>query len=358
MLDVSALNYTIDSLYQKKREHEQNFSNTLYQRTSITTLKTNISPKKDSLYKGEIIELFNDRTKIQLLSLASNTVTSTKQIISSNKSSFTLSTKWLSKHVISLHEKYVLGIACIILFFVGAPLGALIRKGGIGLPLVIAILLFLTYHFIGIFSKNSSQDGSFNPILATWLSTAIMLPLSVFLTTRATKDRGLFEFDHIIEPIKKLFNIRSKKKQKNRSALELKLDEAILSDLDIIEDDAVTISNTAAFESKHQDYKFYAKMALVFYYIAIPLLVLHFVFKNNKFPEFASSSLQLCMISALIFIIYYVKSTFDLHKIYTYIEDKKVSKSPFLIFLGILFYPLAFYLRRNKIAEDFSLDLK
>src|SRR5690606_1896017 len=77
------------------------------------------------------------------------------------------------------------------------------RKGGIGLPMVVAILLFLTYHFIGIFAKNSAKDGSFNPILASWFSTLIMLPLSVYLTRRATADRGLFEFSNISEPIKK-----------------------------------------------------------------------------------------------------------------------------------------------------------
>jgi len=218
MLNISALKYTIDSLYEKEEKQLKIFSNTLYRRTSMSYLNQNITAQKDSISEPteNIIDLFEDRTKLQLLGLAANTVNSTRQIIKTNKNSFSISTTWLSKHVISLHEKYVLGLACIILFFVGAPLGALIRKGGIGLPLVIAILLFLTYHFIGIFSKNSSQDGSFSPVIATWLSTAIMLPLGVYLTSRATKDRGLFEFDHIIQPIKtflqKHFKNRIRKK--------------------------------------------------------------------------------------------------------------------------------------------------
>ena len=101
-------------------------------------------------------------------------------------------------------------MACIILFFVGAPLGALIRKGGIGLPLVIAILIFLTYHFIGIFAKNSSNDNSIDPVLATWVSSIILLPFSIYLTSRATKDRGLFNMDGVLVPLKRLFNIKSK----------------------------------------------------------------------------------------------------------------------------------------------------
>ena len=94
-----------------------------------------------------------------------------------------------------MHEKYVLAIACIILFFVGAPLGAIIRKGGMGLPMVVAVLLFLTYHFIGIFAKNSAEDGTLHPFIASWLSTIIMLPLSIWLTYRATTDQGIFDID-------------------------------------------------------------------------------------------------------------------------------------------------------------------
>ena len=91
---------------------------------------------------------------------------------------------------------------CIVLFFVGAPLGALIKKGGVGLPMVIAILIFLTYHFISIFAKNSCEDNSLDPVFATWLAGIIMLPFSIYLTSRATKDRALMDLDAILIPLK------------------------------------------------------------------------------------------------------------------------------------------------------------
>ena len=122
----------------------------------------------------------------------------------------------MNRHIISFHEKFALGFACIILFFVGAPLGALIRKGGIGLPMIIAILLFLTYHFIGIFATNSAKSGNLNPVLASWFSTLIMLPLGIYLTKRATADRGLFGFGNILEPIRSMF------KSKNQSGVDYK----------------------------------------------------------------------------------------------------------------------------------------
>ena len=91
------------------------------------------------------------------------------------------------------------------LFFVGAPLGAIIRKGGLGLPLVVSILLFLGYHFFGIFAQNSAESGGLSPFLGAWIATLIMLPLGIYLTYRATTDQGFINTDVITDPIKKLF---------------------------------------------------------------------------------------------------------------------------------------------------------
>jgi len=148
---------------------------------------------------------------LQIVKLALNNAKGTLQTVDAKKVEFKNKTKRLNKTEIALHEKYALGIACIILFFVGAPLGAIIRKGGMGLPMVVAILLFLTYHFIGIFAKNSAEDGTMHPFIATWLSTAIMLPLSVWLTYRATTDQGIFDFDSFMQRIGRLFGIKRKK---------------------------------------------------------------------------------------------------------------------------------------------------
>src|SRR5690606_42017119 len=64
-------------------------------------------------------------------------------------------------------------------------------------------ILFLTYHFIGIFAKNSAEEGTISPVLAAWMSTLIMLPLGIFFTYRATTDQGLLTFSNIIEPFKR-----------------------------------------------------------------------------------------------------------------------------------------------------------
>ncbi len=130
-----------------------------------------------------------------------------------------LSYKRYNMHILSLHKKFALAFSCIILFFVGAPLGAIIRKGGLGLPMVIAIVLFLAYYFFGVFSGNYAKEGNIHPILGAWLPTLIMLPLGVWLTRRATADRGLMTFGHLVDFWKEKFSgLRKKKKasQTNR----------------------------------------------------------------------------------------------------------------------------------------------
>ena len=165
----------------------------------------NIPIDTTRVLKEDLIENFEFSEQIQILDFAKNTVKNNITSISSRKSNNGIKVKTLSKYEIALHEKFVLAFGCIILFFVGAPLGAIIRKGGLGLPIVIGVVLFLTYHFIGIFAKNSAEDGSVAAWLASWLSTLILFPLGVYLTYRATTDQGLFDLDGFLDPVKKLF---------------------------------------------------------------------------------------------------------------------------------------------------------
>lgn len=298
MLSVSELDYYTDSLITKRTNNYKNFGKTLYGRTNITNLNLTLNPKKDTIYSGNIIDLFDTKKQVQLLDYSINAISSTKQIITSKEANMKGSTILLNKHIISLHEKFALAIACIILFFVGAPLGALIRKGGLGLPMVIAIILFLSYHFIGIFAKNSAKDGSFNPALATWFSTLIMLPLSIFLTRRATADRGIFEFDHITIPIKNWYN----KRFGNNTIIET------TKNLKSIEQKTIAKELSLEDESLLKEKNTLLKITLTSVLLAIVLFILHFVFANNKAPLMANVVMQLSPILLIVGIFFYFKS--------------------------------------------------
>ena len=387
MLDVGGLVYTIDSLQQKKSTEYKVLAETLYSRTSVNSLNSNLTIELDSIYKGNtILEIFDDKSKLQIVNLALNTINSTTQIISTKEEFMLISDKHLNKHLIALHEKYVLGFACFILFFVGAPLGALIRKGGIGLPLVVAILLFLTYHFIGIFAKNSSEDGTLNPILATWLSTLIMLPLGIYLTTRATNDKGLFDFDSYLNPIKKFLNLRPKNsvtvdgqliqysflndynndklinilKDHGDHNFDISVKPFALNQLlkrnqsvQDLQKQGVEIDQSYIVSQKEaHDAIDYSNFAFIFYTVGVILLILHFVFKNNTFPQVASSAIDLSIISFLVYTLYYVVTWIYTNRFYKNIGLDVKLINPYLMLLALPFYGVSHFLVKNKIKED------
>ena len=206
MYKMSELFVEIDSLSASYTKDIKVFSENMYYRSGVSKFhdeKKRVSIPTDTL--KTIIHIFPLHKQPDIVGMALNNVKGTLQSVSAKKTEFTIKTKRLNKFEMALHDKYVLAVACIILFFVGAPLGAIIRKGGMGLPMVVAIVLFLTYHFIGIFAKNSAEDGTMHPFIATWVSTVIMLPLSIWLTHRATTDQGVMDIDAFMQRIANLF---------------------------------------------------------------------------------------------------------------------------------------------------------
>ena len=125
--------------------------------------------------------------------------------LNAKKGQFFAYQKLINLHKITLQEKYTLLFVSILLFLIGASLGAIIRKGGLGLPLVLSVIIFLTYHYIGLFSKNAAEDSSISPLIATWLSTIVLAPFSYILTKRASSDKGFISIYNIYSPILNLF---------------------------------------------------------------------------------------------------------------------------------------------------------
>ena len=146
------------------------------------------------------------RNSDQIFSRSSSSVKGILRQVERQKKRFQRRIKILNKAEMQLHDKYALSFACVVLFFVGAPLGALIRKGGIGLPLIIAMLLFLIYHFLNLFAKNSAETDNIPPFVGSWISTMIFLPLSIFMTYRATTDQGFGSIEFLARPIRKLLS--------------------------------------------------------------------------------------------------------------------------------------------------------
>lgn len=114
---------------------------------------------------------------------------------------------YVRRHLIELHRKFTLSFACLIFFFIGAPLGAIIRKGGLGMPAVISVMMFVVYYIIDNTGYKMAREGLWEVYQGMWLSSAVLLPIGIFLTYKAAVDATLFSSDQY----KKLFeNIKTK----------------------------------------------------------------------------------------------------------------------------------------------------
>ena len=140
-----------------------------------------------------------------ILTMADEEVDMYLRQLSNKKKTFFLQEKLINLHKLSINERYSLIFACIFLFLIGASLGAIIRKGGLGLPLVLSIVIFLTYHYIGVFGKNAAEDSSISPFIGSWISTFIVAPFAIYLTKIVSADRGISFtlYDKVIQVINK-----------------------------------------------------------------------------------------------------------------------------------------------------------
>lgn len=119
--------------------------------------------------------------------------------------------KSVRRHEIELIKKFTLSIACLIFFFIGAPLGAIIRKGGIGTPLVISVLLFLVYYIIDNMGYKMARDGRWPVIFGMWISTMVLTPLGIFATYKAMNDSALFDKSAYKMVIRRMLGLKVKR---------------------------------------------------------------------------------------------------------------------------------------------------
>jgi len=118
-----------------------------------------------------------------------------KEFIQYNKLLLEDSVKYVMRHKVERHRKFTLSFACLIFFFIGAPLGAIIKKGGLGTPLVISVIMFIIYYIIDNTGYKMARESLWPAYQGMWLSSAVLLPLGIFITYKAAKDATLFNAD-------------------------------------------------------------------------------------------------------------------------------------------------------------------
>ncbi len=182
--------------------------------TKIIITKPDDSPISEVPYNTDSIFYKQDnKIKESAINQALTFARAAKNNITNSKIQLNRKAELIRRHQIEWHRKFALSFACLVFFFIGAPFGAIIRKGGFGTPVVISVLFFILYYIISISGEKFAREAVMPPYIGMWLSSFILMPLGIFLTYKATTDSVILNTDTYLLFFKKLFKRFLKKSE-------------------------------------------------------------------------------------------------------------------------------------------------
>lgn len=216
MLNMSELKYTIDSLQTTFNKDVTAYSDNLDKSAESLAMVYNapvsssvIVPKKTKL-TGDLIDLFPTDKKTLVIDVAKNNINNTIFTLDGYKTDLEFKQNNINDHWIGYYDKILIAYSCLLMFFIGAPLGAIIRKGGLGLPIIFAVVIFIIYNFANTFGKKLAGQDAIPPFIGTAAGALLLTPFAIMFTYRATKDMGLtIDLDWLVLPIKKFLTKRN-----------------------------------------------------------------------------------------------------------------------------------------------------
>ncbi|MEA3463201.1 MAG: LptF/LptG family permease, partial [Bacteroidota bacterium] len=184
---LSDFHYTIDKTLVDKPK------NLLIKRSRIVSdsVKAARSPEDVVIQQLHVDSMFARLNKLEQRRALTQAITfarSNKSITKSNTGTNEWKISKLRRYQIEIQRKYTLSLLCLIFFFIGAPLGAIIRKGGLGMPVIVSVLLFLIYYVISMTGEKFVREDILPPFVGMWISTFILIPISILLTYKAAND--------------------------------------------------------------------------------------------------------------------------------------------------------------------------
>ena len=214
MQNIKQLKFSVDSLEIKLAQQYNNFSESFYKRTGLYSFQTSYKgsgniDKIDINNHKTILDDFEERYRKPILKSIQRNIENQRVTLSTQKTNFFVRNKLINLHKLSYYEKFAIALSPLILFILGSSLGAIIRKGGFGYPVVFALMIFLIYHFIGTFSKNAAEDGTISATFGSIISTLIILPLSIYLFKKASMDKEIFSIEYFSSKFLNFFKIKN-----------------------------------------------------------------------------------------------------------------------------------------------------
>ncbi|UCG26927.1 MAG: LptF/LptG family permease [Bacteroidales bacterium] len=214
MMNIDQLSFIRDSMIDILHERKEIFTSTMLQsHYYIYSRRMPSERKKIKISDPSSIPKFEPYAALSQLSFmeqlgavdqALSYAKSSQRFITSSGSNLIHHTKRIRRYQIEWHRKFTLSFACFIFFFIGAPLGAIIRKGGLGMPVVVSVVFFVIYYVITLTGEKFVREDVLSPFTGMWISSIILLPLGIFLTYKATVDSAILNIDTYYNFLKKL----------------------------------------------------------------------------------------------------------------------------------------------------------
>jgi len=220
MLNIDQLKFATDSLSEDYHEHVKNFVlNTryisqlnvrLYARVTHndTLLRDQMADTVKYLDAKKMLNSFNTWNSEEVIQSAINSARNNFQEINNIENNLYGRKKRINQHYMEYHRKFTLSIAVLIFFFIGAPLGAIIRKGGLGMPVVVSVLLFISYYIFSMTGEKSAREDVWNMFAGMWFSSFLFLPAGIWLTYKAVTDSAIMSAETYVNFFKKIFPAR------------------------------------------------------------------------------------------------------------------------------------------------------
>ncbi len=204
MLSLKQLEFYTDSLQNPYHEFINNRAERLY--LSLRAGDLTRDTVTGSPLEPEILDNFDEKTRKAVVDNAYITAQGNVDNVANFKETLKDRQKVINGYNTEFHKRIAFSVACLVLFFVGTPLGSIIRKGGFGLPMIIAIIIFVIYFFISTLGKNMAESNTVSPFVGGWMATFVLLPFGILLMIRATNDKGIFNIDAFLQPLTNLLN--------------------------------------------------------------------------------------------------------------------------------------------------------
>lgn len=222
MYSMRQLDKTIDSLEKENKMLKQQIGKDIIRQFQFAAFLDTVwekKPAKDSIGTKKIKsfnDLLPDSAKSFVEQNVKNIAGSIRLSAESLTTTFKDKEKNLRKHKIEWHRKIALSLSCLVLFLIGAPLGSIIRKGGLGTPLIFAIIFFMVFYFSSTTGEKFAKENTLTPFTGMWLATFVLVPIGLFLTYKAMRDSQLFNkevYSKVIKVISSFFGRKIQKKQ-------------------------------------------------------------------------------------------------------------------------------------------------